>query len=60
MPDQENNFSSVVSTCLEKHKMLYPAEVDCCMYDKHHELRDYCELKTSVGDSIFDLNISRF
>ena len=60
VPDQENNFASVVTTKLDTHTMLYPAEVDCCMIDEHKSLIDYCELKTSIGKSLNDLNLNRF
>lgn len=59
VPDQENNFACVVTTSLDEHKLLYPAEVDCCLNDEHKTLRDFCELKTSVGESLADLNLGR-
>jgi hypothetical protein len=60
VPDQENNFASVCSSYLDQHMLLYSAEVDCCMLDEHKSLNDYCELKTSFGTSINDLNLNRY
>lgn len=58
-PDPENNFGTVVMSKLQQHYMLYAAEIDCCKFEKHHALNDYCEIKTSKGQTIDDLNIER-
>ncbi|RNA07088.1 decapping and exoribonuclease [Brachionus plicatilis] len=59
VPDPDNNFSTIVSNSIGNHKLMYGAEVDCCFKDTHKELRDYCEIKSSRGDSIRDLNFER-
>lgn len=55
-PDPENNFSSVISTSLSGHSLMYAAEIDCCISPEHTGLKNYCEIKTSVGESVHDLN----
>lgn len=59
MPDPENNFSTIVRNSIGKHKLMYGAEIDCCLKNEHKELGDYCEIKSSRGDSLSDLNFDR-
>ncbi len=58
-PDPESNYASVVVTRLNQKSLVYGAEIDCCMLDEHSTLGDYCELKTSFGKSIDDLNFEK-
>ncbi len=58
-PDPESNYASVVLTRLSQKTLLYGAEIDCCMLDEHSALSDYCELKTSFGKSLEDLNFEK-
>lgn len=58
-PDQENNYGTVVKTNLSNHCLVYAAEVDCCSKNEHTDLNDYCELKTSRGEKIEDLNLHK-
>jgi RAT1-interacting protein len=57
--DTGDQFVSVINSNLNNKSLLYGAEVDCCFKRKHENLSDYCELKTSVGDSLASLPFER-
>lgn len=57
--DSDDNFSTVVSSRLGGHSLLYAAETDGCIESGHKSLSNYCELKTSVGKSRDDLAFDR-
>ena len=59
VPDPENNYSTVVKSYLDNHCLMYAAEIDCCGSKEHSSLSDYCEIKTSRGTSLSDLNFGR-
>lgn len=56
--DPEDNYSTVIRTRLQSHSLVYAAEVDCCIEAEHKSLNNYCEIKTSRGTSINDLNLA--
>jgi RAT1-interacting protein len=45
-PDPDDNYSTVVQAQVGNHKLVYTAEIDCCLEKQHTSLNDYCELKT--------------
>ncbi|CAF0849438.1 unnamed protein product [Brachionus calyciflorus] len=59
VPDQDNNFASVVTNRIGEHLLVYAAEIDCCLNQEHKTLSDYCEIKSSKGESKNDLNYER-
>ena len=59
VPDPENNCATVVATSINNHALTYAGEVDCCLSEQHSSLNNYCEIKTSKGTSINDLNFER-
>jgi hypothetical protein len=56
--DRDNFFAPVVTSKLGEHVLMYP-HVSGCIIDQHGLGRNYCELKTSVGSSFADLNLSK-
>ena len=54
----DDNYYTVVGSKVHDNSLLYAAEVDCCMKEKHESLDEYCELKTSPGNSLFDFDFS--
>lgn len=59
VPDPENNFATVVSSQIGSHNLMYGAEIDCCINNEHKLLSDYCEIKSSFGQSALDLNFAK-
>ena len=55
-PKTDDNYSTIVKAKIGSHVMIYAAETDCCSNNIHTNLDDYCEIKTTLGDSINDLN----
>jgi len=49
VPDCDDTYSTVVTSCLNGHCLMYGAEVDCCIQSEHTDLNNYCEIKTSKG-----------
>ena len=59
VPDPRNNYSTIVLSNLSEHLLFYGAEVDCCIDDKHESLSNYCEIKTSRGETEKDLRFEK-
>jgi RAT1-interacting protein len=58
-PDNSDQYFSMINAELNKNRLLYGAEVDCCFNSQHNSLKDYCELKTSAGDSLETLQFDK-
>lgn len=59
VPDPDNNFSTIICNLIGSHKLMYGAEIDCCLSNEHKALTDYCEIKTCRGESLCDLKFDR-
>jgi RAT1-interacting protein len=59
LEDPENNYATLVNSKFGEHSLVYAAEVDCCACKHHTSLEDYCEIKTSRGESERDLNFEK-
>lgn len=59
VPDPEDNYGAAIMSDLDKMKLFYCAEIDCCMQKEHARLSDYCEIKTARGSGLKDLNIEK-
>ena len=59
VPDPEDNYAAAIVSDLDKMKLFYCAEIDCCMQEEHSSLSDYCEIKTARGNGLKDLNVEK-
>lgn len=59
IPNPEDNYGAAIMSELDRMKLFYCAEIDCCMKSEHVSLSDYCEIKTARGNGLKDLNVEK-